>query len=71
MLSDLLSGQYDDPVSVFAFNVTEKWARGVSAYVAAELQRRADLAYDDLSLSVVEFVENYPTRDRQLALRLV
>jgi hypothetical protein len=70
VIADLLSGQYSDPQRVVAFNTAERWARDVSEDVARELRRRADLAYQDLSSSVEDFVNRHAGRERQLTLRL-
>jgi hypothetical protein len=70
VIADLLSGQYSDPQRVIAFNIVERWSDDVSADVARELRRRADLAYEDLSSSIEDFVTRHAGRDRQLALRL-
>jgi hypothetical protein len=43
-ISDLMTGQYNDPLAVVAFNVAEQWAADVSADIALEIRRRADLA---------------------------
>jgi hypothetical protein len=71
VIADLMSGQYRDPVRVVAFNTAEHWADDVSRDVASEIQRRADLAFEDLSSSIEAFVERHAGRERQLALRLV
>jgi F420-0:gamma-glutamyl ligase len=44
VIADLVSGQYNDPVRIVAFNTAERWAEDVSEDVARELRRRADLA---------------------------
>lgn len=41
VVSDLLSGQYSNPVRVVAFNTSEGWARDVSEDVAWDVVRRA------------------------------
>ena len=70
VITDLMSGQYSDPVRVVAFNIAEQWSADVTQDVAHEIRRRADLAGDDLAPSIVEFVETHgPTR--QLSLRLI
>lgn len=69
-LQDLLSGQYNDPVRVIAFNPGEGWARDVSHELAVELQRRADLERRELTGTLAAFVEAYTSRARQLSLRL-
>jgi hypothetical protein len=65
-----MSGQYSDPDRVIAFNTSESWAQDVSSDIARELRRRADLAYQDLSSSIEDFVIRYAGRERQLGLRL-
>ena len=43
VVTDLLQGQYKNPIGIFAFNTAEGWSRDVSADIAAELRRRCDL----------------------------
>jgi hypothetical protein len=72
VIEDLLSGQYNDPVRVVAFNAAEKWSEDVSEDIAREVRRRADLNFQDLPSSVEEFVAHFGgAPPRQLALRLV
>ena len=71
VVTDLLTGQYHDPVRVIAFNTTEHWARDVSEDVAHELRRRCDLQMRDLPSGIQDFVERHEGHHRQLALRLV
>lgn len=56
VINDLLKGQYEDPVRVIAFNLKEGWSKDVSADIAHELQRRADLNREDLPPTIKEFV---------------
>jgi hypothetical protein len=42
-ITDLMSGQYSDPVRVVAFNTSEHWAEDASEDVAREIMRRLDL----------------------------
>ena len=71
VITDLMSGQYNDPVRVVAFNTAEHWAEDVSQDIAREIQRRVDLAGDDLAPSIAEFVETHAGPARQLSLRLI
>jgi hypothetical protein len=71
VIADLVSGQYNDPVRIVAFNIAEHWAEDVSEDVAREIRRRADLANEDLSSAVEAFVERHSRRELQLTLRLV
>jgi hypothetical protein len=43
VVTDLLEGQYKNPIGIFAFNAAEGWSRDVSANIAAELRQRCDL----------------------------
>ena len=43
VLSGLLSGQYNCPVRVVAFNTLEHWSDDVSADVASEIEMRCDI----------------------------
>lgn len=70
VIADLMAGQYNDPLRVVAFNTAERWCEDVSADVAREIQRRADIANDDISSSLDRFIERYAGPDRQLPLRL-
>jgi hypothetical protein len=68
VISDLLSGQYNDPLRVVAFNAEDGTALDVSAAIAHELQRRADSAYEDLSHTIEDFVARHTGRECQLRL---
>ena len=69
-ISDLMSGQYSDPVRVVAFNTAKHWAEDVSEVIAREIRRRADLVGDALPSPIAEFVDHHLGPDRQLTLRL-
>jgi hypothetical protein len=71
VIADLVSGQYNDPVRIVAFNTAEHWAEDVSEDVAREIRRRADLANEDVSSAAEAFVERHSRRELQLTLRLV
>jgi hypothetical protein len=70
VISDLIAGQYSDPLRVVAFNTYEHWAEDVSEDVAREVRRCADLSYADLIPGVEEFVTRHAGPERQLILRL-
>ena len=57
VLSNLLSGQYERPLRIVAFNTTEGWARDVTAEFAIEA-----LTQKGLSASAREFVEGVTTQ---------
>ena len=68
-ITDLMSGQYNDPVRVVAFNTSERWSEDASEDVAREIMRRLDLAGGALPSSLVPFVDSHVSPDRQLTLR--
>ena len=69
-ITDLMSGQYSDPVRVVAFNTSEHWSEDASEDVAREIMRRLDLAGGALPSSLAAFVDSHVGPDRQLTLRL-
>ena len=72
VIQDLLSGQYNNPIRVVAFNPEERWSEDVSEDVARELRRRCDLQMRELPASISDFVEQHEGHVwRQLTLRLV
>jgi hypothetical protein len=61
VIDDLLTGQFNNPVRVVAFNTSEGWSRDVSEDVAREVLRR--LAGRRLAASSRKFVETYVDED--------
>jgi hypothetical protein len=70
VITDLISGQFNAPVRVVAFNTLEHWAQDVSRDVALEIQSRCDIDGHDVPETLRDFVDGYAGSDRQLALRL-
>jgi hypothetical protein len=50
-ITDLMSGQFSDPVRVVAFNTAEHWA-DVPKYIALEIQSRSDIDGHDVPETV-------------------
>jgi hypothetical protein len=69
IIADLMSGQFNDPVRVVAFNTLEHWSDDVSKTIALEIQTRSDIEGQDVPESIRDFVDKYTGPDRQLALR--
>jgi hypothetical protein len=69
-ITDLMSGQYSDPVRVVAFNTAERWSEDASEDVAREILRRVDLAGGALPSSLAAFVDSHLGPDLQLTLQL-
>jgi hypothetical protein len=70
VIADLMAGQYNDPNRVIAFNTAEHWSQDVSEDVALEIERRADLAAEDVSSTLDGLMEHIRRHDHQLILRL-
>ena len=70
VIAGLVSGEYNDPLRVIAFNTQALYSEDVSADIAREIQRRADIRYEDVSSAAVDFVERHAPI-KQLSLRLV
>jgi hypothetical protein len=71
IITDLMSGQFNDPVRVVAFNTLEHWSEDVSEYIAFEIQTRCDIQGVGVPEHIRDFVASYAGPTRQLALRLV
>ena len=69
MITDLMSGQFNDPVRVVAFNTLEHWSEDVSKDIALEIQTRCDIDGVAVPEHLHEFVESYTSAIRQLMLR--
>jgi hypothetical protein len=59
VVDDLLTGQFNNPVRVVAFNTSEGWSRDVSKDVAREVVRRVARHGRPLAASSRKFVETY------------
>jgi hypothetical protein len=71
IIADLMSGQFNDPFRIVAFNTLEHWSEDVSEYIAFEIQTRCDIAGTAVPEHIRDFVTSYIGPDRQLTLRLV
>ena len=61
LISDLLTGQYDHPLRVVAFNPLEGWSRDASEDVAHELEQRVAHGHE-VTEPVREFIERFTGR---------
>ena len=71
IIRDFMTGQFNEPVRVVAFNTLEHWADDVSKDVAQEVQTRCDIAGEPVPEHIADFVDTYAGPKRQLALRLI
>jgi hypothetical protein len=58
VIEDLLTGQYDRPLRVVAFNAAEHWSRDATEDIAEELDRRISAEGREVSKALQEFVES-------------
>jgi hypothetical protein len=66
IIDDFLTGQFNDPVRVVAFNTMEHWANDVSKDIAQMIQARCDIAGDLVPEHIRDFVETYTPTTRRL-----
>jgi hypothetical protein len=71
IITDLMSGQFNDPVRVVAFNTLEHWSEDVSEDIATEIQTRCDIEGVALPEHIHDFVASNIGPTWQLALRLI
>jgi hypothetical protein len=70
VISDFMTGQFNDPIRVIAFNTLEHWSDDVSGEVASEIQTRCDMEGTAVADHLRDFVERHTPTTRQLSLRL-
>jgi len=70
VIGDLMSGQFNDPIRVIAFNTLEHWSQDVSKDIALEIQTRCDIDGEEIPESLRDFIDSNRGPYRQLALRL-
>ncbi|HEV3236690.1 MAG TPA: hypothetical protein VGZ25_06850 [Gemmataceae bacterium] len=70
IIADFLTGQFNDPVRVIAFNTLEHWSDDVSEAIATEIQTLCDIEGVSVPEHVSDFVDRHIGPVRQLTLRL-
>jgi hypothetical protein len=71
IITDLMSGQFNDPVRVVAFNTLENWSEDISKQIAGEIQTRCDIEGVSVPDHLSDFVASHSGPIRQLSLRFV
>jgi hypothetical protein len=71
VIADLMSGQFNDPVRVVAFNTLEHWLQNISEEIAREIQTRCDIEGEDIPEPIQDFVGRHTGSVRRLAAGLV
>jgi len=65
-----MSGQFNDPIGVVAFNTLEHWSEDVSKDIALEIRTRCHIDGVAVPEHIQDFVASYTGPDRQLTVRL-
>ena len=63
VIDDLLTGQFNNPLRIIAFNTAEGWSRDVSEDIAWELTRRVTARQKPLKPQTRAFVEYHIGED--------
>jgi hypothetical protein len=66
IITDLMSGQFNHPVRIVAFNTLEHWSEDVSEYIAFEIQTRCDIEGTPVPEHIRDFVASFTSSVRQL-----
>jgi hypothetical protein len=56
VIADLLSGRFNDPIEVVAFNTLEHWSDDLSQDIAREIRCRCDIDGNDVPVYLDEFL---------------
>ena len=65
IIRNFISGQYDNPLRVVAFNTAEGWSSDVSEDIAGEIVDRAYDANDVLNNGTRRFIDRYIDIERR------
>jgi len=66
VIDDLLTGQFNNPVRVVAFNTSQGWSRDVAEDIAREVLRRVAGRVRPLAAHSRKFIETYVDEDELL-----
>ena len=69
VVADLLSGRFNDPIRIVAFNTLEHWSGDISANIALEIQSRCDSDGLDVPQHLAGFMEMHVNPARHLPRR--
>jgi hypothetical protein len=69
-ISDLMTGQHNDPLREAVFNTDTDRAENVSHAIAQKILRRLGLEGRSVPSALEDFIDRHVGQDRQLTLRL-
>ena len=58
IVAELMSGRFNDPIRVIAFNTLEHWAKDISAEIVAEIRVRCDIEGEEMPEYIRDFAAN-------------
>ncbi len=67
IMAELMSGRFNDPIRVIAFNTLEHWAKDISAEIAAEIRVRCDIEGEQIPEYIRDFAAAFPESPRSRA----
>ena len=70
IIAELMSGQFNEPARVIAYNTLEHWSQDVSRDIADEIQTRCDIEGRTIPEHIRDFVDTHAGPARQPTLRL-
>ncbi len=70
IIAELMSGQFDEPARVIAYNTLEHWSQDVSRDIADEIQTRCDIEGTAIPEHIRDFVAGCVAPARRSALQL-
>jgi hypothetical protein len=69
VISNLIAGQFNDPVRIVAFDALGRWSKDVSRELAKEIQTRCDIDAMPVPEHIQDFVRSHWTSPTALARR--
>jgi hypothetical protein len=67
IIRELMSGEYNNPVRIVAFNTFEGWSRDVTEEIAREIKGRAASSGEQLSPGLRDFIDYEIDRAKRLS----
>jgi hypothetical protein len=59
LIDDLVTGQFNNPIRIIAFNTLEHWSDDVSVEIATEIQTRCDIEGVTVPEHIRDFVDTH------------
>jgi len=59
IVAELMSGRFNDPIRVIAFNTLEHWTKDITAEIAAEIWVRCDIEGEEMPEYIRDFATSF------------